>query len=583
MPTPELPERPSLENLKKQAKSLLKAIEAGDAQARSRLEPYFADPASVGLQQVQLVLARDHGFSSWSKLKRYLEGQISEAERRAEQRAAAFLRDVVITYSPLDQGNPGRFEKAKALLEKHPEIRRENIFTAAAIGDAALVEQWLNDDPSPIDRTGGYHDWEPLMYAAYARLPGTSTFEAAKVLIGRGANPNAFRMWHGQYKFTALTGAFGRGEGGPIKQPEHPDFVAFARLLLDAGANANDSQAAYNRMFEPDDTCLELLLEYGINADDKNNWLLDEADKLVQNPSETLHYQLIQALRSGKSGRARLLIDNGVALDKPDDTYETSTKGKTPHETALMMGNREIADYLLAKGAKKAELSLVDALQGACMAGDGTEAQALLKEHPELAREIQGRQNEMLVGAVELDNEAALTLMIDLGFDLNDGTKRTPLQQAALQGKLDLVKLLIDRGADPALRNPTYFGSAIGFAQHGEHEQVVAYLDDCEMDIFTAASRGKVQKLQELLAQDPDRLETRFSQIRPKSDGPCEVDWATPLVFAVTNDRLESVAFLLQSGANAKLADDGGKTLLDLARETASSAVVQLIEKAKKV
>src|SRR5207237_1397805 len=64
--------------------------------------------------------------------------------------------------------------------------------------------------------------------------------------------------------FTALTGAFGEGEGGPARQPRHPYSVELATALLDAGADPNDGQALYNRMFTPDDDWLALLFRYGL-------------------------------------------------------------------------------------------------------------------------------------------------------------------------------------------------------------------------------------------------------------------------------------------------------------------------------
>lgn len=50
MATRDLPANPSLEQLKKQAKSLLKAIKADDPAALSRIKAYFADPGAMGLQ-----------------------------------------------------------------------------------------------------------------------------------------------------------------------------------------------------------------------------------------------------------------------------------------------------------------------------------------------------------------------------------------------------------------------------------------------------------------------------------------------------------------------------------------------------
>lgn len=54
----------TLDSLKKQARSFLKAVQSGDASARSRVAPYFADIANAGLQDIQLVLARESASRS---------------------------------------------------------------------------------------------------------------------------------------------------------------------------------------------------------------------------------------------------------------------------------------------------------------------------------------------------------------------------------------------------------------------------------------------------------------------------------------------------------------------------------------
>src|SRR5262249_59149062 len=71
------------------------------------------------------------------------------------------------------------------------------------------------------------------------------------------------------WPFTALTGAPGRGEGAP---PPHRDALELARLLLEAGADANDTQATYNLSWTPGDEWLELLLEFGYGRGDGGPW-----------------------------------------------------------------------------------------------------------------------------------------------------------------------------------------------------------------------------------------------------------------------------------------------------------------------
>ncbi|MEM8689273.1 MAG: ankyrin repeat domain-containing protein [Pseudomonadota bacterium] len=563
----ELPDNPSLDHLKKQAKRLLRSAREGDEAALGRIGPYFGHPRSIGLQSAQLVIAREYGFSSWARLKGAVERPALARRNTPDQLANRFLDLVCLTYRPDVDAGPHRFKDAGALLAAHPEIAEESIYTAAALGDVERIDHWLASDEGLINRKGGYFNWEPIMYAAYARLPGSTSLAGGLRLLKRGADPNAHYMWGGQYRFTALTGVFGQGEGGPVNFPEHPDCVAFARGLLEAGAEPNDSQAAYNRCFEKDDTCLELLLEYGLSPRDRNNWLLEDGDRLVPNSSQTMHFHLIQALHRGFDARAKLLIDHGVDVDKPDDTYDTLTKGKTPYEAARLLGQDEIADYLLAHGATQAELSNLEQFQAACMSGDTQKAMALRTADPTLTHEGRPLEREMLGDAVVQGNRPALAAMIELGFDLGAAGTQTPLHDAAFHGREDMARMLLEAGADPTVREPNHAAPPIGFAQYAGQDALVALLDGERMDIFTAAARGNLDELRRHLSADADRHKLRFSEVRPKGCGPMESDWMTPLAYAVLNRQVDAICFLLQHGADAGVASPTGKTILDLAEE----------------
>ncbi len=74
----QLPDRPNLEQLKKQAKSLLRAAHARDGEALRRftaLPRYAGRPADdipvhdLALHDAQSVIAREHGFASWTALR----------------------------------------------------------------------------------------------------------------------------------------------------------------------------------------------------------------------------------------------------------------------------------------------------------------------------------------------------------------------------------------------------------------------------------------------------------------------------------------------------------------------------------
>ena len=69
---PDLPGRPDLGQLRRQARDLQRAAASGDADALHQVRSVAEE---ISLSAAQLAIARDHGFASWPRLK-------AEAERR---------------------------------------------------------------------------------------------------------------------------------------------------------------------------------------------------------------------------------------------------------------------------------------------------------------------------------------------------------------------------------------------------------------------------------------------------------------------------------------------------------------------
>ena len=562
-----LPDRPNIENLKKRAKTLLRAAKADDPQALAQVGPYFGDPREISLQQAQLVIARTHGFASWTRMIRHIEaGQSGPAP---EQHANRFLDLVCVVYG--DGPDPARFDEAAAVLADHPEIATGHLHVAAAIGDAAEVSRLIAADPAALDAKGGPFQWTPLMYAAYARLPGRSSLPAAQVLLDHGADPNAYYMWAGQYRFTALTGVFGKGEAGSTRQPPHPQVEPFARAMLQAGADPNDSQAAYNTCFEPEDLCLRLLLEYGLKPNEKSNWLVELEGRLQPNPSETMHFHLVFAIKRGFADRVRLLIDHGVDLAKPDDTYDTRTKGRTPYHTALLTGQTEIAQMLVEAGAPADPLSQAEAFEAACLSGDEV-AREILQADPGTLSRVD--QTQMLCGAATNGAGNAIALMLALGFDPNAGRNHTALHDAAYHGHIDVMKRLLDAGADPTIRESGHNSTPLGFAQFAGQTKAVELLRAHPMDIFTAAAIGDTERLRLMIKDDPSRVEEAFRTVR-HPDANHAADWMTPLALAVLNRQAEAAVVLLEAGAKTTVIAPDGKTLVQMAGDWDAPELLQ--------
>jgi hypothetical protein len=158
MPAVPLPDNPSLEQLRKQAKDVRDLARAGVPGALDLVAAHHPGGRNpVGLAGAQLVVARHYGFTSWARLKRHLE--IVEHYRRVPDEVAQSdgLADEFLALACLRYGGdaPARWEQAARLLADQPGIARSSIHVAAAAADGAAVRALLQDDPALAGGQGG--------------------------------------------------------------------------------------------------------------------------------------------------------------------------------------------------------------------------------------------------------------------------------------------------------------------------------------------------------------------------------------------------------------------------------------------
>jgi len=523
MPTRSLPNNPSLEHLRKDAKRLRSAVVAGEGAALGQVEEFYPRATrAIGrfsLADAQLVTARSYGFASWTKLKQHLIAigpfiWNPSSLPAPQSRADVFVRLACLTYAGWHRSNPA---KALRMLSDDPELAHASIYTAAAVGDVAAVRKMLDSNPALVNAKGGSLRWAPLLYACYSRLDAAdanhSTLDVARLLLSRGGDPDAGFLLEGSYAFTALTGAFGRGEDWS-NQPPHPECGALARLLLDAGADPNDGQALYNRHFEKDNDHLKLLFAYGLGHDKHGPWMKRLNDPSF-NPASLLVIELCAAAQHNFVDRVQLLVDQGVDVNTPG-----LRNGRTPYEEAVRAGHQSIAAYLLDHGAKKIELDVLEAFALACISARHEEARGRLTEDPSLLERLghEGRL-DMLHRAVDAKQREGVRLIVELGVDVNGvvpgtGLDRGVLHNAAGGCGLEMVKLLLELGADPTLRDPIYHSTPIGWAFHNQQHDVVDYLLTFATIIDAVRCDG-VERVAALLQQDPSLSNAKDEEGNP--------------------------------------------------------------------
>ena len=475
MATPRLPERPDLEQLKRQAKELLRATKAGqrDALARFRTLPAFTHhrddeklAAAVALHDAQSVVAREYGFPSWTALV-----------ERVEELTLEYDAALVQFIEAATEVQPARAER---LLRLFPRIATANFQTALLLGSVAEVERRLTQRSALATEAGGPRSWAPLLYLCHTSLEfgaatrGDGLVACARQLLAHGADANSRFPWlHHGVQRAVLWGAVCVTRLLPL-----------ARLLLEHGADPNDGVTFPLSASGGAIDALELLHAHGANVNQP--WASDGATTLyaILNWADTptgVHWLLEHGADPdpvfAASGETPLhvvarrwdadmcdrLVRHGAQVER------RRNDGRTPYAVAELAGNDAVARYLAEHGAST-ELSAVDRLVAACSRGDREAAEKILAANPELANEIGPEHYAALYRAAERGNTGALETMLACGFDANhpdDEIGKTPLHAAAHEGRPESVRVLLAHGASVSVRDREFHGQPLVWAADG--------------------------------------------------------------------------------------------------------------------
>lgn len=456
-----LPEHPDADQLRRQARELLRAWQRGDATALARAAPYRL-PAPPRLAQAQLVLARELGFASWARL-------IDEVELR---RAVAlddvgFVERVLALALGRGYAAP-RPAQALALLRTRPGLHHPAL-------------RLLQGDADGIDARRPLPPWQapPLALVAFSSLARLDAGHEARLaaamdrLLAAGADANG-RLPDPESPgrpLPLLYGAVARARS-----------LALVQRLLAAGAEPNDNESLYHAVEQDDRRIVAALVAAGARWRGCNALFrqldfepLDhlrqalalgaDADELSRGTgTRPLHH----AVQRGRSlDHLALLVAHGADIAARDG------HGHTLAWHAARAGRRDVLDWLAAQGQTPPE-GLHERFLAACAAADEATARALLAERPGLIAELAPWDRRLLPEQAQRGALASVRLMLALGWpvDVPGPWNASALNQAAFRGDAAMVALLLAHGARWHEKNG-YGGDALGSCLHaGSHEPV---------------------------------------------------------------------------------------------------------------
>ncbi len=534
-----LPPKPSLAQLRKQAKELLRSFRAGEKTAVAEVEQFerSPDPASFALADAQRVLARAYGFSSWPALKDYVEGvNFTALLAAAEAGDAAAVRRIAKARPDLLTPRLAEFRDSvlhRSVLRRDVEMTR----VLMQLGADARTGIWPHRDATSAYAIAVDREYSEIVATiereeqhrrAQLSHEGTSsgeTIDALRQAIAAGRTAEAIALMEAE---PALISACDVDGVTPLHLAAWKHDPTLVGWLLDHSASPSAMALC--------------------------------ADPVQRDPAET-----------GKTPLDFAAIVAGWAPLGRDSAFPFMENARVDparfHETARR---------LLQKGGELTP-------RAAVALGD---REAVLRRHREgrLTNEIHLFRGGLLAIAVRVNQPEMVATLLDLGLDpdesvvTDDGARSwgMPLWFASLCGRNEIAELLLARGADV---NAIVYacGDSICMAadetmevllrQHGARLTVETVTDpktaQAILDGLIPAYSLNIdeptrQDLAEILlgGGDPEFIRICLPHITRKCDDP---KWTSVLLTAKVPEGLK---LILEHGVDPNVADDSGYAVL---------------------
>jgi ankyrin repeat protein len=442
----ELPLEPNLDQLKNQAKDLLKAHKAGDPEAIQRVREIYPNwsGAKLRLSDAQLVIAREYGFASWPRLKKRVEQSVDP---------------ITLLQQAFKARDAARFRE---LLNRYPQFKARINDPVHDFGSPIITQACTRELIDVLLEAGADINAKSNWWAGGFALVHSAKPEIARYAVERGATVDAHAaarlgMLDKLRDLISADPERVHEKGGDGQTPLHfASTIEIAEYLLSQGADINA------RDVDHESTPAQYMLE------DRQ----DIARYLVSRGCAT---DILMAAALGDEHLARQHLDQNANCihmrvseeffpmigGKSGGTIYQWTLGwhVSAHQVAKKFGHEGIFNLLMERSPLPLKLitacwlgdeSLVNGLRG-----DGIEFSAL--------------EQRQVAHAARNNETKSLRLMVSLGMPITVRGQHnaTPLHWAAWHGNVEMLREILRRNPPLEDNQNDFNGTPLRWAIHG--------------------------------------------------------------------------------------------------------------------
>lgn len=441
----QLPEKPNLEYLQKQAKELLRNMPPGK------------------LADAQHALANDYGFPTWAKLKAHVQALgLSPAQ--------------VLKVAVCDSDAA----RVREVIEQYPELRASlddplpddgfglhALFAAVQRSDRATVDVLLRAGANIQKRTewwaGGFgvlDDCDPGM---------------VEFLTGRGALLDAHAasrlgMIAKLRELVAADPSVVHAPGGDGQTPLHfASTVEVAEFLLAHGADIDARDVDHE----------STPAQYMLRVDQKRHYPRDRQDVARYLVSRGCRTDILMAAALGDADLVRWHLDANAECIRMSVSEEWFPKQnpraggtiyiwtlgahRTAHSVARDFGHEGVFELLMERTPEDLKLAL------ACELGDEAVFHEFLGKHPDAAKALTETDRRKLPNAAQNNNTKAVRLMLAAGWPVDTPGElgAAALHWAGYNGNAEMAREILRFHPALELKSRVHDGTALGWAVYG--------------------------------------------------------------------------------------------------------------------